>query len=217
MNLLRFQVAVVYVFAGLAKLNADWMVEAQPLRIWLAARSDLPIIGPLLTQLWVAYAFSWCGAAYDLTIVFFLIWRRTRAMAYVTVILFHVMTSVLFPIGMFPWIMIAVTSIFFPADWPRRLLPGGAGRQPTEPATLYVTPRPVIALLALYAAIQVAIPMRAYWPGADPEWTGRGFNFAWRVMLIEKAGSTEFFAYQPSTGRRWQVRARDYVTDRQSR
>jgi vitamin K-dependent gamma-carboxylase len=215
LTLLRFQVAAVYVFAGLAKLNADWIVEAQPLRIWLAARSDLPIIGPMLAQLWVAYAFSWCGAAYDLTIVFSLIWQRTRAMAYVTVILFHAMTAVLFPIGMFPWIMIAVTSIFFPPDWPRRLLPGGGDRRPTEPATLYAPPRGVIAWLALYAAIQIAIPLRAYWPGTDPEWTGRGFNFAWRVMLIEKAGSAEFFADQPSTGRHWQVRARDYVTGRQ--
>ena len=41
---------MVYVFAGLAKLNADWLLDAQPLRIWLAARSDLPIVGPLLAQ-----------------------------------------------------------------------------------------------------------------------------------------------------------------------
>ena len=31
--LLRGQVAAVYVFAGISKLNADWMLEAQPLRI----------------------------------------------------------------------------------------------------------------------------------------------------------------------------------------
>src|SRR5262249_36228913 len=65
-SLLRFQVAVVYVFAGLAKLDADWLFEAQPLRIWLAARSDLPVIGPLLGHVWTAYAFSWFGAFYDL-------------------------------------------------------------------------------------------------------------------------------------------------------
>ena len=59
-------------FAGLAKINADWLLEALPLRIWLAARSDLPVAGPLLSQVWVAYAFSWFGMAYDLGIVFFL-------------------------------------------------------------------------------------------------------------------------------------------------
>ena len=51
-NLLRFQIGVVYVFAGLAKLSADWLLDAQPLRIWLAARSDLSIVGPFFTQIW---------------------------------------------------------------------------------------------------------------------------------------------------------------------
>ena len=124
-NLLRFQIAVVYVFAGLAKINTDWLLEAQPMRIWLAARSDIPFAGQLFTQPWVAYAFSWFGAVYDLTIVFFLIWHRTRLAAYVTVIVFHAMTAVLFPIGMFPWIMIVATSIFFPPDWPRAWFKGG--------------------------------------------------------------------------------------------
>ena len=44
--LVRAQVAVVYVFAGLAKLNADWLVHGQPLRMWLprvpTSRSSAP-------------------------------------------------------------------------------------------------------------------------------------------------------------------------------
>ncbi|HWO09055.1 MAG TPA: HTTM domain-containing protein, partial [Polyangiaceae bacterium] len=34
--LLRAQLASVYFFAGLAKLNPDWLYSAQPLRTWLA-------------------------------------------------------------------------------------------------------------------------------------------------------------------------------------
>jgi vitamin K-dependent gamma-carboxylase len=236
-SLLRFQIGVVYVFAGLAKLNADWLLDAQPMRIWLAARSDLPLIGPFFTQAWIAYAFSWFGAAYDLTIVFFLLWGRTRFLAYVKVILFHVMTALLFPIGMFPWIMIVATLIFFPPDWPRRAAklrvdqPSDPERTVREPSLPASSARPrsmdiaagawstntTAALLAVYAAIQIAVPLRAYLPGADPEWTGRGFNFAWRVMLIEKAGHTELIAGDRSTGRHWPVRMRDYVTERQEK
>jgi hypothetical protein len=119
LNILRFQVAVVYIFAGLAKFNADWLFRAQPLRIWLAARSDLPLIGHWLGQLWVAYAASWCGAIFDTTIIFFLLVRKTRRLAYLVLILFHVATWLLFNIGMFPWIMIVAATLFFPADWPR--------------------------------------------------------------------------------------------------
>jgi hypothetical protein len=216
-NLLRFQIAVVYIFAGLAKLNADWIAGAQPLRIWLAARSELPIVGSLFTHLWVAYAFSWFGAAYDLTIVFFLLWGRTRPAAYLTVILFHTMTAVLFPIGMFPWIMIVASLMFLPPAWPRSLIPRSARRQPVEATTPHAVSRRIAVVLAIYVVIQVAVPLRAYWPGAEPDWTCRGFNFGWRVMLVEKAGYAAFFAYQRSSGRQWAVNTRDYVTERQEK
>ena len=215
-NLLRFQIAVVYVFAGLAKLNADWMFDAQPLRMWLAARSDLPLIGPFLTHFWVALAFSWFGAAYDLTVPLFLLRRRTQPLAYLTVVVFHVMTALLFPIGIFPWLMIVVTTVFLPPDWPRRWLGhGGAARSVVDAPRRATTA--TVTMLGLYTAIQIALPLRAYWPGIDPDWTGRGFNFAWRVMLIEKAGDTEFIVLDRLTGRQWRVASRDYVTARQDK
>ena len=39
---LRFQVAVVYTSAGLAKLQSDWLLEAQPLNLWLTSLTDFP-------------------------------------------------------------------------------------------------------------------------------------------------------------------------------
>ena len=41
--LIRFQIAVVYCFAGLAKLNSDWLLHAQPLNIWLSARTETAV------------------------------------------------------------------------------------------------------------------------------------------------------------------------------
>ena len=52
---------------------------------------------------------------------------------------------------------------------------------------------------------------------SDADWTCRGFNFAWRVMLVEKAGHAELVAADRSTGRQWPVRIRDYVTERQEK
>ena len=119
---LRAQVGVVYVFAGIAKLNPDWLLHALPMRIWLYQHGDLPVVGPLLQELWVAYAMSWGGALFDLAIVPALLWRRTRLPAYGTLVAFHLATWVLFPqLGVFPWLMIGLTLIFFVPDWPRRL------------------------------------------------------------------------------------------------
>ena len=136
---LRGQIGVVYLFAGIAKLNGDWLFEALPLRLWLADSAHLPLIGSLLAMSWVAYAASWAGALFDCTIVAWLSWRRSRPAAYAAVVVFHTLTGLLFRIGIFPVVMIAVTLVFFPPDWPSRLrrractrIPGGrteAGRR----------------------------------------------------------------------------------------
>ena len=89
--------AVVYVFAGLAKLNADWLMDAQPMRIWLPAKTHLPVVGKYMYETWVAYLFSWFGAVYDLFIVFFLLNKKTRPVAYCFVVIFHVATAIFFP------------------------------------------------------------------------------------------------------------------------
>ena len=76
--MLRAQIGLVYVFAGVAKLNPDWLFHAEPLRIWLYNSTDTPLMGPLLREAWVPYVMSWAGACFDLTIVGWLLWRRTR-------------------------------------------------------------------------------------------------------------------------------------------
>lgn len=236
LHLLRFQIAVVYIFAGLAKVNADWLLSAQPLRIWLAARSDLPLIGPWLDEVWVAYAASWFSAFYDLSIVFFLLCRRTRIWAFLAVIVFHVGTWILFNIGMFPWIMIAATTVFFRPDWPRlcfgRLVEKATKRFHFKSWPQWTTslltgyrasrtcgvssPRFVAAMLVLYAAAQVILPLRPYlFNAGHPAWSYRGFNLSWQVLVAEKTGYVEFYARDGSTGRRTRIKTRDYITPRQ--
>jgi hypothetical protein len=119
---LKVFVAVVYFYAGLAKLNSDWLLHAQPLSIWLPAKYSIPLLGELLQQRWVHFAFAWSGAAYDLFIPFLLLWRPTRSVAFALVVVFHVLTRVLFPIGMFPYIMIVSALVFFGAGWHERVL-----------------------------------------------------------------------------------------------
>jgi hypothetical protein len=41
-DILKLLLAIVYVYAGLAKLNSDWLLEAMPLKIWLPNNSNLP-------------------------------------------------------------------------------------------------------------------------------------------------------------------------------
>ncbi|HAB90435.1 MAG TPA: HTTM domain-containing protein, partial [Bacteroidetes bacterium] len=62
---LRIQFTLLYFFAGIAKIQPDWLLEAMPLRIWLKARTDLPLIGTLLDYEATAYIMSWGGMLFD--------------------------------------------------------------------------------------------------------------------------------------------------------
>ncbi|WP_420576857.1 HTTM domain-containing protein [Ekhidna sp.] len=119
---IKLLLGIVYFYAGLAKLNSDWLFRAMPLKIWLPGKYDIPILGDFLHQEWIIYAFSWGGAIYDLCIPFLLLWRRTRLIAFALVVVFHVLTRVLFPIGMFPYIMIVSALIFFDSNLHERIL-----------------------------------------------------------------------------------------------
>ena len=110
---IKLMVAILYVFAGIAKINTEWLMEALPLKIWLPVRNEMPLIGWLFNYKIIPYIFSWFGCIYDLTIPFLLWNHKTRNWAYIAVIVFHIMTSALFPIGMFPYIMIVTALIFF--------------------------------------------------------------------------------------------------------
>jgi hypothetical protein len=198
---LKVFVCMLYFFAGLAKINSDWLFEAQPLRIWLPAKNDLPIIGKFFNNVWAAYLFSLVGCLYDLTIPFLLWNKSTRVFAYAAVVVFHVLTSLLFPIGMFPYIMIATAIIFFPAPFHERVARFikpvfRFAKINSESIRTFSYPpfanKLLISCFALFFIFQLVLPFRyAFYPG-ELFWTEEGYRFSWRVMLMEKAGLAEF-------------------------
>ena len=115
---------IVYFYSGIAKINNDWLFEAQPLKIWLTTGSyDFPLIGSnLMQQEWFHYFMSWGGMFYDLLIPFILLSNRTRIFGFILVIFFHLFTAFLFPIGMFPYIMIMSSLIFFNSKTHKKIL-----------------------------------------------------------------------------------------------
>lgn len=187
--LLRAQVGVVYFFAGLAKLDHDWLVRGEPLRSWLAQRADLPLVGPLFDHGLLPHAMSWAGALLDLSIVPLLLWPKTRRFAYAGLVAFHASIWLLFPVGVFSWVMLVAATVFFAPEWPRRFK---SGEEPKTSGGVQPLPSWGLALAASYLAVQVMMPLRHLAYPSAVNWTEQGFRFAWRVMLIEKAGFVEF-------------------------
>lgn len=224
---LRVLVGLVYCYAGLAKLNSDWLLHAMPLRIWLPAKNDLPLLGPLFNYPWVAYAFSWFGAFYDLTVPFFLLQRRTRPYAYATVVVFHVLTAVLFPIGMFPYVMMVAALVFFPAADHERVLSRlrrrwgqAVNSQPQIPRPLVYGPRTrrlLLGGLGVFFVVQMLLPFRYLLYPHELFWTEEGYRFSWRVMLMEKMGQVQFKVVDAATGQTQVVDNRDHLSVQQEK
>lgn len=221
-GILKFQLAVVYIFAGIAKVNSDWLIEAQPLKTWLQAHHSIPVVGQLLQQEITAYVFSWFGCIYDLFIVFFLLNSVTRKYAYFFVVVFHITTWYLFPIGVFPWVMIFSTLIFFSVEFHEKILrflkvliPFKRNSTPVANTTKVVSSKLIRGFLVLYIAAQILIPFRHYLYPSNLFWTEEGFRFSWRVMLMHKEGTATFYVKDKATGRESEIDNKMYLNQTQ--
>ncbi len=222
---LLFQVAVVYVFAGVAKINSDWLLRAMPMAVWLPERAWWPVLGQLFEQPITAYIFSWLGMLYDCTIVVWLSWPRTRPYAYIAVLGFHILVGLMFSIGLFPLIMISATLLFFSPAWHERLWAGFDSAfakliTPTHPVagTRFASLVPLqnsIALkgaLLMFCLVQLVLPLRAWAISGPVAWSEEGYRFGWRVMLVEKIGYAAFTVVDAAGHHRQLVNVADYLT-----
>ncbi|MCH2042628.1 MAG: HTTM domain-containing protein [Saprospiraceae bacterium] len=225
-DIIKLQLAIVYIYAGIAKLHADWLLNAQPMQIWLNQRTDFPILGVWFGEAWVAYFFSWFGMIYDLSIVFFLMWKPTRFFAYLTVILFHLLTALLFNIGIFPYLMILSTLIFLSNKVHTKIISIFAT---VSNFTLSKLKQQKIIfefqdfklkttrwILVLFFGIQFLFPLRHYLYPGDVHWTEEGFRFSWKVMIIDKKGTIQFRVVDPVNKQESWVNHLDYLSEKQA-
>lgn len=209
--LLQFHVAMPYFFGGIAKINADWILRAQPMRLWLTTGGIEPRYQfEIFNQMWTAYVFSWGGLVFDLLIVPLLLFRRTRLPAFVIAVAFHLNNAYMFSIGFFPWLMIGATTVFFAPDWPQRVglvrrKPAGKKRSPKkggrsvkgdQPAEAAVLPSRrrwlITTVLVGYVATQCLLPFRHLLYPGNVDWNEEGHRFAWRMKLRDKRGKIQF-------------------------
>tara|TARA_B110000858_G_scaffold62733_1_gene72818 strand:+ start:1170 stop:2468 length:1299 start_codon:yes stop_codon:yes gene_type:complete len=224
-NFIKLQIAFVYIFAGISKLNYDWLIEAQPLINWLKHQSDFPIIGSLLLNDITAYLFSWGGAIFDLFIVFILISKRWRIYGYILVVIFHIMTSLMFPIGVFPLVMIGSTLIFFSENFHIKIISFISiftlklnDLKTENTYNLKSSFKPFYKLLFVsFFILQLVLPLRYLLYPGKLFWTEQGYRFSWRVMLIEKAGYAQFYIHEPIKDRKMLVENRNYLTPQQEK
>ena len=227
-DIFKFQIAIVYCYAGLAKINHDWLINALPLSIWLPAKSSLPIIGWMFNFSVTAYIFSWAGMLFDTFIIGGLLWRKSRWLAYMAVVVFHTITGVLFQIGIFPLVMILVVTIFFSPDLHEKFLKKLSiylpKRVPLESSwtlsnTSIQAKRSLLtySFLFVFVSFQIIFPWRYLLYPGNVFWTEEGYRFAWRVMLMEKAGTATFYIKDAATQKEGSVINHQFLNPHQEK
>jgi hypothetical protein len=229
--LLRAQVFIVYFYAGLAKLNPDWL-QGEPMRTWLAERIDIPVIGQAFTSEWVVPLFAYGGLLFDLGIGFLLSWHRTRVVGFILAGAFHLLNSQLFQIGIFPFLMFGATLIFAEPGWPRKAMEiirrlfgrvTAHAQSPLRPpstshAITFADIRSnavVLAFIHVYLLTQLLIPLRHLLYPGEVSWTEEGHRFAWHMKLRDKAGVLRIHVTDPYTNQTWEISPARDLSERQ--
>lgn len=207
------QMTMVYIYAAVAKMHADWL-DGIPISIWFNHKSDYFLIGPLLGKEWFQHIVAYGGVLFDLLIAPGLIWKKTRKYAFIASIFFHLFNSIVFQVGVFPYMGIAMGVFFFDPEVIRRKF----FKNKPKPQTDHTyKKRPfLIYALAMYFILQLLLPIRHWLYPGNPNWTEEGHRLAWHMMLRVKSGYVHFTVKDPKSGKEWKVRPIEYLTHKQS-
>lgn len=205
------QVGIVYLFASFNKLHEDWLM-GRPLEIWFSAKADYPVFGPLLSLDWFPQVLAYGGVLYDGMIVFILLHPKTRKLGFVLSVLFNLFNSAVFQIGVFPYMMIALTVFFFPGDVLRKLFFKKREMVKIVPSTL---PNYLFVPLIVYLVVQLLVPLRHYLYTGDVHWTEEGHRLSWQMMLRAKSSTVKFTVVDKESGEIIKINISDYLTPNQ--
>jgi vitamin K-dependent gamma-carboxylase len=217
--LLRLQMGVVYFYGGVAKVAPDWL-RGEPMRFRLREAIDFPVIGRFFREEWAVYGASYGSLLLDLLLVPLLLWRRTRVVAFCFALLFNFFNMHFFDIGIFPWLAIAATTLFFSPSWPRRALALVGRRRGSSPSDFREAApgwkeAVVLGFVILYAVIQILVPLRHFLTPGGIEWTFAEHRFSWRMLLQEGGVRSFFYVIDPNTEETTQVGPSEFLNERQ--
>ena len=195
--LLRFQLGVPYFFGGIAKINRDW-IFGEPMRTWLKDRNDTRFIGQFFEEEWCVNGFVWGGMLLDLFVIPLLLWKRTRIPAMIVMALFHLLNTVLFDIGVFPWLMLIATVIVFtPPKTTGRLRRSSSTTEPPVPE--HKKQKLLLVFFSVYVCWQLLMPLRHFFYAGQTAFTREGHYFSWRMKLNNLYIDPVFTVFDPET------------------
>lgn len=208
-----FQIAVVYFYGTIAKFYPDWL-DGTFVSLLYSGIDAPETLRNIFTQPWFYLTISYLGIIFDGLVVILLLWKRTRTLAVIASLVFHLFNSITLQIGIFPYFALSFALFFYEPEQVRNLF---FKRKPKtlDVSTQFQLPQWQWYVLTVFAVVQIALPLRHYLIKGDVLWTDEGHRLSWRMMLRSRSGYTYFDVVEKQTGIRTQYPLNDILTPKQ--
>lgn len=226
------QLWIVYTYASVAKFYPDWLDATVP-QLLMRSRRDYWLVGDLLQERFIHWIIAYVGILFDGLIIPLLLWKRTRKWAFRISIFFHLFNSIVFQIGIFPYLSLAFTVFFYDPKFIHKIFlrrwKGFYGSQEevsplktqiaqsNDSIRIPTYANGLLGFFLLYFVIQLVLPVRQHFIEDNVLWTEEAHRLSWRMMLRSKSGSITFTMEDQNTCKRSKVKLDDYLSKTQQR
>ncbi|TXK78458.1 HTTM domain-containing protein [Mesonia sp. K4-1] len=210
------QLLIVYTYASCAKLYPDWLDGSVP-ELLMKSKQDYWLIGDVLQEKWTHVTITYFGILFDLLVVPLLLWKRTRTPVFIFAIFFHLFNSIVFQIGIFPYLSLAFCLFFFPTQIVHRRFK--LKKEYYDQGEVKVPSRSGLmkAFFITWFVVQISLPLRHWFIKGDVLLTEEGHRLSWRMMLRSKSGISTFKVVDKNTGKTTIIKKGDYLSKKQLR
>ncbi|WP_276389313.1 HTTM domain-containing protein [Eudoraea chungangensis] len=209
-----FQLFIVYTYAALAKLYAGWL-NYSFIEVLFKTKEHYWLIGDLLQQHWLHVFISFMGILFDLLVIPALLWKPTRNIAFGCGIFFHLFNSMVFQIGIFPYLALAFIVFFYEPETIRKIFFKNKPKYDVHDFKIPSYQNVFYLFFVIYFLIQIVLPIRHHFIHDDVLWTEEGHRLSWRMMLRTRSGRVHFKVVNKESGAITKINLNDYLSPKQ--
>lgn len=180
------QIIIVYFYASIAKIYPDWL-DGTFTRNLLQGTTTRPFFLNLFSQKWLYLFIAYAGILFDLLVVPLFLFKKTRTVALICSVVFHLFNAITLQIGIFPFFALTFILFFYEPETIKNLF--FKNKPICNDKELDFSSSKILKFLFVpYIIIQLALPLRHHFIEGDVFWTEEGHRLSWRMMLRERSG-----------------------------
>lgn len=181
------QISFVYLFSVVAKCYPGWL-DGSFVNIMFSEKMKHPIFGTMFQNQYFQNFIIYSGIIFDLLIIPLLLWKKSRNLALILSILFHIFNAIVLEIGIFPFFALSFIVFFYDS----KIIKNIFFKKQEECLITKNQDHLLYYIFIPFLIIQFLLPLRHYFIEKEVLWTEEGHRLSWRMMLRSRSGSIAF-------------------------